>query len=475
LSPGRGHKGETLSTASVTPLEPSETSVLSPGAAVAGTATATAVILACGVVTGLIAARSLGPAGRGELAAIITWASVLLFAGAFGLPEAVAYFAAADRESRDRVWTTGQAGAVALGLLVAVIGWWAIPVAFGVESAALAGAIRWYLILFAVPCLGFACAASWLQGAGSLHAFNVSRSSLHVISAVLMLALALAGSQSVMYFAGATLIGTAAGWLLSTVLAPVRQLRRAPPSIALAKRMLHYGVRVQVGNWSNAASLRLDQLLLSLFAMPATLGVYVVAVSYANMLLTIPASAAMVMLPEMVERHAAGAARACLERWYRRLLWATVLGAIAIGLLGAIIVPFAFGSAFRDAVPLLVVLMPAALMLGMNDILSTAFLGIGRPDITSKGEVVGLVVTVAALSTLLPRYGVLGAALASLLAYGSIHVYLTRQAVVIIGTDLKSLCVPTHDDLAALRQASVRAQQWLARAASKRAVRTHEL
>jgi O-antigen/teichoic acid export membrane protein len=183
----------------------------------------------------------------------------------------------------------------------------------------------------------------------------------------------------------------------------------------------------------------------------------------------------MVMLPEMVERHAAGAARACLERWYRRLLWATVLGAITIGLLGAIIVPFAFGSAFRDAVPLLVVLMPAALMLGMNDILSTAFLGIGRPDITSKGEVVGLVVTVAALSTLLPRYGVLGAALASLLAYGSIHVYLTRQAVVIIGTDLKSLCVPTHDDLAALRRASVRAQQWLARAASKRAVRTHEL
>jgi O-antigen/teichoic acid export membrane protein len=103
--------------------------------------------------------------------------------------------------------------------------------------------------------------------------------------------------------------------------------------------MLHYGVRVQVGNWSNAASLRLDQLLLSLFAVPATLGLYVVAVSYANILLTIPHSAAMVMLPEIVERHAAGGARECLQRWYRRLLWATVLGAIAIGLLGVIIVP----------------------------------------------------------------------------------------------------------------------------------------
>jgi O-antigen/teichoic acid export membrane protein len=433
------------------------------------------VILACGIATGLIAARSLGPAGRGELAAITTWASVLLFAGAFGLPEAVAYFAAADRESRDRVWTTGQAGAVVLGLLVAVIGWWAIPLAFGADDAALAGAIRWYLILFAVPCLGFACAGSWLQGTGSLHAFNVGRSSLHVINAGLMIALALAGSQSVMYFAGATLVGMTAAWLLCAVFAPVSRLRLARPSLGLAKRMLHYGARVQVGNWSNAASLRLDQLLLSLFAVPATLGLYVVAVSYANVLLTIPHSAAMVMLPEIVERHAAGGARECLQRWYRRLLWATVLGAIAIGLLGVIIVPVAFGSAFQQAVPLLAVLMPAALMLGMNEILSTAFLGIDRPDITSKGELVGLVVTVAALSVLLPRYGVLGAAVASLLAYGSIHVYLARQARIIIGTDLKSLCIPTHDDLAALRRAGSRGQQWLARTALKRAVRTHEL
>ena len=440
-----------------------------------GTATATAVILGCGIVTGLIAARSLGPAGRGELAAITTWASVLLFAGTFGLPEAVAYFAAADRTSRDRVWATGQAGALVLGLLVAAIGWWAIPAAFGADDAALAGAIRWYLILFAVPCLGFACAGSWLQGAGSLHAFNVSRSSLHVINAALMIALAFSGSRSVMYFAAATLVGTAAGWFLSAVFAPVSRLWQVRPSIDLANRMLRYGIRVQVGNWSSAASLRLDQLLLSLFAMPATLGLYVVAVSYANTLLTIPASAAMVMLPEMVERHAAGNARECLQRWYRRLLWATVLGAVAIGLLGAIVVPVAFGSAFRDAVPLLAVLMPAALILGMNDILSTAFLGIDRPDIASKGELVGLVVTVAALSALLPRYGVLGAALASLLAYGSIHVYLTRKAVVILGTDLKSLCVPTYDDLAALRRLGVLAQQRLARVTSRRSMRTHEL
>src|SRR5687768_6054888 len=92
----------------------------STGSAIISTVTATAVILGCGLITGLLAARSLGPAGRGELAAITVWANVLLYAGTLGLPEAVAFFAAADRGARARIWTTGQAGAMVLGVAVTI-------------------------------------------------------------------------------------------------------------------------------------------------------------------------------------------------------------------------------------------------------------------------------------------------------------------------------------------------------------------
>ena len=82
---------------------------------------ATAVIMACNVITGLIAARSLGPTGRGELTAITVWAATLLYAGTLGLPEAVAYCAAAERKLRDLIWATGQAAALALGLGISTI------------------------------------------------------------------------------------------------------------------------------------------------------------------------------------------------------------------------------------------------------------------------------------------------------------------------------------------------------------------
>jgi O-antigen/teichoic acid export membrane protein len=192
-----------------------------------------------------------------------------------------------------------------------------------------------------------------------------------------------------------------------------------------------------------------------------SLGIYVVAVTYASVLLTIPGSAALVMLPRMVNAHRDGTARACLERWYRRMLWVTVAAAGVLAMSSVVMIPALFGSAFAGATRIAVLLAPATVMLGLNQVLSTAFRGIGRPEIASAAEIVGVAATVAGLLLLLPRYGTYGAAGASLIAYSASHVYLARQAVIVFGTDLRSLSLPTHADREALRMAGARTRQFL--------------
>jgi O-antigen/teichoic acid export membrane protein len=413
------------------------------------TATATAIILGCGVVTGLIAARSLGPAGRGELAAITVWGSTLLYAGTLGLPEAVVYFAAANPALRASVWLTSQVAAAVLGVVVTAAGWLIIPLLFAAsEDALLAGWIRWYLLLFAVPCLLSLAACSWLQGVGRLAAFNVSRTTVHVVNACGFAMLWLAGDAMVWHFAAALLVGNAATWLLASALGP--RLNQARPSTALARRMFHYGLRVQLGNWSNAANVRLDQLLLSLLATPASLGIYVVAVTYVNVVLTLPGSAALVMLPQIVDEHRTGTAPSCMTRWYRRLLWTSAAAAAVVAVSGVYVLPLLFGQPFEAAVPLLVFLAPATVLLGLNQILATAFRGIDRPEIGSAAEVVGLAVTVVSLIALLPRFGIYGAAIASLLAYGASHGYLLLKAIGVFDADVRTLCIPTRADAQAI-------------------------
>jgi O-antigen/teichoic acid export membrane protein len=435
--------------------------------AVLRTATATGIILACGVITGLISARSLGPTGRGQLAAITVWASTFLYAGTLGLAEAVVYFAAAEPALRARIWMTAQVGAVILGILITAAGWVLIPLIFsGGGDPAVVGWIQWFLLLFAVPCLSSLCACSWLQGAGRLGAFNVSRTLVHVVNAIAFLILLLARDSSVWHFASALLIGNAATWLVAGALGPWRSVGTEGPSLQLARRMLHYGLRVQIGNWSNAMNVRLDQLLLSLFAPAASLGVYVVAVTYANVIMTLPGSAALVMLPEIVSEHREGRSSACLTQWYRRLLWTTVTGCAVVAASGAYLLPLLFGQAYDEAVPLLVILGPAAVLLGMNQIVSTAFDGIDRPQIGSAAELVGLVVTAVSLVALLPRFGMYGAAIASLVAYGAGHVYLLRQAVTVFGGDFRSLCIPTSGDVQAMWRAGAAARGMVRRAPS---------
>jgi hypothetical protein len=153
------------------------------------------------------------------------WASTLLYAGTFGLPESVAYFAAADPSRRAVVWSTAQLAAGALGHAVTAIGGVILPLVFaGPANAALAGWMQWYLLLFAVPCLLSLAACSWLQGVGRTGAFNVSRATVHVVNAAGFGLLWVAGDGLVWHFACALLVGNAATWLLATALGP-----RVPP------------------------------------------------------------------------------------------------------------------------------------------------------------------------------------------------------------------------------------------------------
>jgi O-antigen/teichoic acid export membrane protein len=265
-----------------------------------------------------------------------------------------------------------------------------------------------------------------------------------------MAGLLFSGVHSVRLFALVLLIGNAATWLIAVGFGPLSSVRSAAPSVGLGKELLHYGARVQFGSWASAANVRLDQLLLSLLAPAASLGLYVVAVSYASVLMTIPVSVTYLMLPEVVRHGDATSARACVAQWCRRVFWASIAAGVALAGISVVAIPMLFGDEFRAAAPVAVLLIPATIILGTNLVFATAFQGIGQPEVGSTSEVVALAVTVAGLAALLPVLGIYGAAIASLLAYSARHVYLARKAIVTFGMSAKQLYLPHLDDVAML-------------------------
>lgn len=410
-----------------------------------GTTAAMAAIMIAGVVSGLLAARALGPTGRGELTASVIWPTTLLYAGTFGLGEATAYFAASRRDLAEHVFLTAQVMALVLGLIVSAIGWFVLPVVLAQHPPALQANARLYLLLYAVPCLGSLSACAWLQGAGHIRWFNISRVMVHAVTTMTMAALFLSGRANVRMFLGAMLLGNLVTWVVAVIACASHRQRSSRVLPALVLQMFSYGSRVQLGSWSAAANVRLDQLMLASLVTSAPLGIYVVAISYAGFVVTLPNTAAMVMLPRVVGDCATGRGGETLTTWFRRLLWMTIVVGLALWLSARMLLPLLFGEGFRESIPLISILIPASCVLGMNQLLATGLRAHGLPGTASRAEFLGLLVTVPLLFLLLPRFGIYGAAITSLCAYSVSAAYLLISARS-VARDFRAFWAPTNGD-----------------------------
>ena len=201
------------------------------------------------------------------------------------------------------------------------------------------------------------------------------------------------------------------------------------PRWGLARDVLTYGMRGQVGGMITLLNLRLDFAVLGAMTGPAVLGSYAVASKYAE-LLRLPGTAltwvCYPMLAGMPEHEA--------SRFSRRVLPATLVGnvvaAVPFVLIAGPVIDLLYGSRFHPAVGPAQLLVAGMLLAGAAGLASGHLYGRGRPGLNSWALGVGLVVTIVLDVLLIPRYGAMGAAFASattyLLADGTLVLLLLR-------------------------------------------------
>jgi len=172
----------------------------------------------------------------------------------------------------------------------------------------------------------------------------------------------------------------------------------------------------------------LDQLLLSVWpgVTAAELGNYAVAVLLSQLVMPVSQALGSVAFPRIAQAHG----EAGVRRIERLSLAGTAVSATvtiaAVSAMAPILVPVVFGSGFRSSIVALWLLAPGAVFLAMNQVLGSILQGRGRPLVISIGQGIGAVFTLALLTTLIPRFGIRGAAVASTVAYGVVMVVLLR-------------------------------------------------
>ncbi len=354
---------------------------------------------------------------RGEYAAVISWFGVLLLAGEMGQSAAVCFYVASDpRDARCYV-ATSRAMMMVTGTCALLAGLVVAP-ALAHGSPQLTAAYRLVFAGSAIAFIGTAYTFS-LQAASTWR-WNLVRISQPALALAIIIAaraverLTLGTAIGAMLASMTVQLGYAYYWCRRCGLAPGRvQLRLVSPLVKCGLAQLGAITPAAVNSF-------LDQLVLSQLVPPADLGRYAIAASVTMVPLPLVSAIGNVAFPRLAAR------RGSLASSIRLALAAT---AVAAGIASAILAPLAasapwlipavFGPAYRGAVPLLWVLTPGGVFLACGQVVGDLLRGLGRPGLVAMAQGLTAVCTVILLLALLPVAGVMGAAIASTIAYGT--------------------------------------------------------
>jgi O-antigen/teichoic acid export membrane protein len=110
-----------------------------------------------------------------------------------------------------------------------------------------------------------------------------------------------------------------------------------------------------------------------------------------------------------------------MNRFTPRVFWIVLgiscIGAIGLATFGKSFILIVFSYSFLDAFTPLLILLPGVVLLGAGKILTNDIAGRGFPQYNSITSGISLVATVLFDLIFIPKYGVVGAALASTLSY----------------------------------------------------------
>jgi O-antigen/teichoic acid export membrane protein len=375
-----------------------------------------ATILLSNVVSSLIGARALGPAGRGDLLIIVLWPPVVAMIAGMGLPTAYRYWMAKKPERVSALFSNAVIYTVVVGLISVGLAEMIVPHLIGSRSPEVFTLVRVYQIsILAAIFLDFM--RGLLEGTKRFGWAGAARLTFFSVQTVSFAGLWLTGRFTLTNAALTMIVAQTSATLLA-LFAVWRQFHpRWQPNWAEFKTAMHYGLRDYPGGLADYTTLRLDQLMLGAMASNVAIGLYIVAVRLSEATTLAADAIADALLPEVAGSKTSDKAEALWARSFRITFYLHAPVLVPLWFAAPLMMKLLFGERFVPATGAFRWLLVAAAVWSWGSIVISGLRGFGYPGLSTIARFSAAVVTAIALLILLPRFGIKGAAISSLIGY----------------------------------------------------------
>jgi len=404
------------------------------------TVSTNALILLIGIASAVLAARLLGPVGRGELAVVTLWPLNLGLLGSLGFNQALTYFSAKYPGQTDAIWTSALIMAAIQSSVLFVLGYFGLPLILQAHSEATLRLARFFLVYLPI---GFASAycQNLLQGTLRLGYFNCLR--LLTVGSYMfgVLVLFLLDRGSVWLVTVALLSSYIAGAAFGLFIIHRHIHLHWNWDPAVFREMLRYGLLAYGGHVAQILHPQVVLLVMTVVLPTAAIGYYAVGYSLAATLLIIPAGVGAVTLAQGA-RGSAQQAQQVLRRSLQITLALLVPAAVVLCFGAPLLLSIFFGSDFLPAAAATRILLLAIPLLAATQVLYEGLRALGHPQGAGYAGLAGVLVTLPLLWLLLPRYSYQGGAVAfavsCLVALAVVLWYVQQRAAIPLGVLIRS-------------------------------------
>jgi O-antigen/teichoic acid export membrane protein len=375
------------------------------------------------IVTGILAARLLLPEGRGELMILLLWPVLIADLGQFSMNTSVSFHVARKERSAQEIWTGAFLCITILCPVLIGIFLLAAPSIYSGQRPEVMQLT--YICVALIPTYLYALSMmSIFQGAQKFGPYNLLRSLVHFSYlgfVVLLLAFQPPSLESFVnsYVAAHVLLLGVTVWLSWK-----QGWLSMRPSIAVMRSLFAYGLRVHVGVILAVANRRLDQLILSIALAATDLGYYVVAMTVEGPLFLAATTMELLLFPKIAAQHDENGRQQVLGRYFRAALMLVVPATVIFLILAPWLIGLVFGRAYLPATDAARILALSGIGYTLKVMLTTYMRASNRMRIVTLGEGMGIVVTIIALAALVPTLGLVGAAIAQVLAFTIPAIYM---------------------------------------------------
>ncbi|WP_029214902.1 oligosaccharide flippase family protein [Kallotenue papyrolyticum] len=409
------------------------------------------------IATSVLLSRVLGPDGKGILAVLGSFATITSIIVGFGLPTAALYLHKQDRAS--------------IGTLIgtSIVFWFVLTTLLG---AGIALQYDRFVSLFLQELTDKSLQPVWLW-------LSLASVPGLVLASMLSILLVVDGRSKLFvgWSIGSQLMGLVLTWLLVMVLdwgvtgaliaslavqitpilvalywlLSIMRLRQLGASWHLFRSMLGIGFQQHLVTVFANLFKRGENFLIATLLNITSVGYYAISFGLYELIIDIPRSFVWPTVAKYAQQ--SDEDRAELAAKHIRLQVGFIIAPIlAMMVIGPKLIPLTYGAAFAPAVMPFLCLLPGAIFRTIHLGVSSYFIGTGRPGIMLPSVIVAAVVSLGLDVIVLPVYGLVGAAVTTVLAEACMATF----SLVLFNRATKAryrdVLIPRHSEIIELAQ-----------------------